>query len=453
MAMMSKRLQRVLLVGGGAREHAIGEALCRSGNVQLLVVSNNDNPGLAKLAQDRNNFFKNSETDVKSIRKWAKDKAADFAVIGLEDPLEVALPDKLAEKGIPTMGPVKKAAVLETSKLFLRDLMQRYNILGQIPYRYFSDLRLLSEFLKSSQKEYVLKPVGLTAGKGVKVMGVQLSSVDDAISYADEVISKKVGGVAGLIVEERVLGEEFTLQTIVDGETLLPMPLVKDFKRALEGDKGPNTGSMGSYSQANGLLPFITQIEYDRAVDILDRVVHALGSEGVTYKGILYGQFMKTEEGLKLIEINARFGDPEAINVLPLLQNDFVEVCHAVISGSLKNLDLRFAHKATVCKYITPPGYGFEPEAGVPLRIEMPKIESIGVKVYFAKLTEKNGELLTTTSRSVALLGIGDLVDEAESAVEQSLDYIHGKYHIRHDIGRTELIQSTRVKEIQSVVS
>ena len=416
-----------------------------------MVVSNNDNPGLKKLAQG-DNFIKHDEKDIDFIKNRAKDKAVDFAVIGLEDPLEVGLPDELAEVGIPTVGPGKKAAMLETSKLFLRDLMQRYHIPGQVSYRYFSDLRSVREFLKSEQKEFVLKPVGLTAGKGVKVMGVQLSSVDGAISYAEEVINKKIGGVAGLIIEERALGEEFTLQTFLDGETLLPMPLVKDFKRALEGDKGPNTGSMGSYSQANGLLPFVTQVEYDQAVDILYRVVHALSSEGVIYKGILYGQFMKTKDGLKLIEINARFGDPEAINVLPLLQNDFVEVCRSIISGSLKNLDLRFAHKATVCKYVTPPGYGFEPKAGVPLKLEIPKIESLGVKVYFAKLTDKNGELYTTTSRSVALLGIGDSMGEAESMVEQSLAYIHGEYSIRHDIGKVKLIQSTLVKELQNVV-
>jgi phosphoribosylamine--glycine ligase len=450
MTIWSKRLQRVLLVGGGAREHAIGEALCRSGDVRLLVVSNNDNPGLAKLAQG-DDFVKRDEKDVQFIVQLAKRKAVDFAVIGLEDPLEVGLPDKLAEIDVPVVGPSKQAAMLETSKLFLRDLMQRHNIPGQVTYRYFSDLRLLGEFLKKEQREFVLKPVGLTAGKGVKVMGVQLGSTNDAISYAEEVIRKKIGGVAGLIVEERVLGEEFTLQTFVDGKTILPMPLVKDFKRALEGDKGANTGSMGSYSQANGLLPFVTQIEYDQAVNILHRVVHALISEGVTYKGILYGQFMKTKDGSKLIEINARFGDPEAINVLPLLKNDFVEVCRSIISGSLNKLDLRFAHKATVCKYVTPPGYGDKPEAGVRLRLEMPKIESLGVKVYFAKLTEKNGELYTTTSRSAALLGIGDSVDEAESMVEQSLPYIHGKYHIRHDIGKAELVQSSCVKEMQSV--
>jgi len=451
MSMRNKRLQRVLLVGGGAREHAIGEALCRGGDIQLLVVSNNDNPGLAELAKG-DDFLKHDERDVKLISEWAKGKAADFAVIGLEDPLEVGLPDELAKMGIPAVGPSKKAAMLETSKLFLRDLMRRHDIPGQVEYGYFSDSRLLGEFLKSEQKEFVLKPVGLTAGKGVKVMGVQLHSVDEAISYAEEVISKKIGNVAGLIVEERVLGDEFTLQAFVDGKTLLPMPLVQDFKRALDGNKGPNTGSMGSYSQPNGLLPFITQVEFNRAVDILSQVVHTLVSEGVLYKGILYGQFMKTRDGLKIIEINARFGDPEAINVLPLLQNDFVEVCDAIMSGSLQNLTLRFAHKATVCKYITPPRYGFKPEVGVSINLEMPKIESMGVKVYFAKLTTQNGKLLTTASRSFALLGIGDSVEEAESAVERSLDYIHGRYHMRHDIGRPELIQSTCVKELQGIV-
>lgn len=451
MSMRNKRLQRVLLVGGGAREHVIGEALCRGGDIQLLVVSNNDNPGLAKLAKG-DDFLKHDEKDVKVISEWARDKAANFAVIGLEDPLAEGLPDELVKMGIPTVGPSKEAAKLETSKLFLRELMQHYNIPGQVAYRYFTDSRLVGEFLKSEQKEFVLKPVGLTAGRGVKVMGVQLHSIDEAISYAEEVISKKIGNVAGLIIEERVLGEEFTLQAFVDGKTLLPMPLVQDFKRALDGNKGPNTGSMGSYSQPNGLLPFITQIQFNQAVDILSQVVHALASEGVSYKGILYGQFMKARDGLRIIELNARFGDPEAINVLPLLQNDFVEVCHAIISGSLKNLTLRFAHKATVCKYITPPGYGFKPEVGVPIKLEMPKIESMGVKVYFAKLTKRNGELLTTASRSFALLGIGDSVEEAESAVERSLDYIQGRYHMRHDIGKPELIQSTCVKELQGVV-
>jgi len=442
MSMRDKRSQRVLLVGGGAREHAIGEALCRGGDTQLLVVSNNDNPGLQKLVEG-DDFFKHDEKDVNTIGKWAKERATDFAMIGLEDPLEVGLPDELAKIGIPTVGPSKKAAKLETSKLFLRDLMRDYNIPGQVRYRYFSDSRLLGEFLKSERKEFVLKPVGLTAGKGVKVMGVQLQSIDEAIRYAEEVISKRIGGFAGLIVEERVLGEEFTLQAFVDGKTLLPMPLVQDFKRAEEGNKGPNTGSMGSYSQPDGLLPFITQVEFNRAVDILSQVVQALVSEGISYKGILYGQFMKTRDGLRIIEINARFGDPEAINVLPLLQNDFVEVCHAIISGSLKNLAIRFEHKATVCKYITPPGYGYKPEVGVSIKLELPKIESMGVKVYFAKLVKRNGDLLTTASRSFALLGIGDSVEEAESAVERSLDYVSGRYHMRHDIGKRELIQST----------
>lgn len=449
MKIKRKALWRVLLVGGGAREHAIGEALCRNGNVQLLVVSHNDNPGLARLAYA---FYPHDETDVRSISRWAKDKAADFAIIGLEDPLDVGLPDVLNDMGILTVGPIQKAAKLETSKLFLRELMQRHDIPGRVAYHYFSDMELLADFLTSAREEFVLKPIGLTAGKGVKVMGVQLSSVDDAIRYAEEVINKRIGGVAGLIVEERLFGEEFTLQTFVDGETVLPIPLVKDYKCAFEGDKGPNTGSMGSYSQSDGLLSFITQKEYNQAVDILRHIVYALRAEGVTYKGILYGQFMKTDKGLKLVETNARFGDPEAINVLPLLQNDFVEVCLAIISGSLGHLDLRFARKATVCKYVTPPGYGVEPKVGAPLKLDMQSIGSLGVKVLFAKLKERNGQLLTTTSRSFALLGIGESVEEAEELVERALPHVHGAYHVRNDIGKLPGVHHIPVREQKALV-
>ncbi len=426
---------RVLLIGGGAREHAIGEALCRSGKAQILVVSHNHNPGLARLASA---FFECQETDVSRITDWAKKQGVDFAMIGLEDPLEVGLTDALRETGIPTVGPTYEAAKLETSKVFLRDLMRRHGIPGQLNYHYFSDARSLGEFLNSSRKEFAIKPVGLTAGKGVKVMGVQLTSMQDAIRYGEKVIKERIGGVAGVVVEERAIGEEFSLQSFVDGRTVLPMPLVKDYKLAFEGDRGPNTGSMGSYSQANAQLPFVTEGEYAQAIEIEERVVDALRSEGIIYRGILYGQFIKTKNGIRLIEINARFGDPEAINVLPLLQTDLVDICVAILDSELQNLELRFTRKATVCKYITPPGYGENPRAGEVLKINSRRIESVGVKVYYAKLEEKKGDLLTTTSRSLALLGIGESVEDAEALVERALPYIQGAYHIRHDIGRLQ---------------
>lgn len=366
----------------------------------------------------------------------------NLAVIGLEDSLDTGLPDALNRQGIPTVGPVKKAAYLETSKLFTRDLMRKYEIPGQIEYHHFSDPNALRRFLLSSRRDFALKPVGLTAGKGVKVMGEHFTSVEEAIAYGETVIRDGIGGNSGLVVEERIVGEEFTLQTFVDGETVLPMPLVQDFKRAFDGDVGPNTGGMGSYSQPDGLLPFVTREERDFALEVLRKIIHALRMEGILYQGILYGQFMVTRGGLKLVELNARFGDPEAINVLPLLQNDLSEVCHAIVKGSLKHMALQFTPKATVCKYITPKGYGYNPIEGAPLTLELEQIDSLSIRVFYAKVKQGEGnQLLTTSSRSIALLGIDDTLEKAEARVEKALDYVHGEYQVRHDIAKKELLQ------------
>lgn len=429
----NRMFQKVLLIGGGAREHAIGEALCRSGRVELVTLAHNHNPGLSKLSHA---FVNLDEKDVNGIVRWAEPEGFDFAVIGLEDPLAVGLPDALRQIGIPTVGPDHGAARVETSKLFTRDLMRKYQIPGRVEYRYFTDPTALAAFLKDADQEFALKPVGLTAGKGVRVMGEQLGSVDEAIEYGQTVIESELGGVAGVVVEERLRGQEFTLQAFTDGNAISPMPLVKDYKRAFEGDHGPNTGSMGSYSQSDGLLPFVDATRRDEALKVLESVVHALKDEGHTYQGIMYGQFMMTEVGAKLIEINARFGDPEAVNVLPLLENDFVDVCRAIIDGSLADQQIQFSRSATVCKYITPPDYGLAPEVGVPIRLDREAIESLGVMVFFAKVDERDGEFLTTTSRSIALVGIADTVEEAESAVEASLQHVDGNYHLRHDIAR-----------------
>lgn len=425
--------ERVLLVGGGAREHVIGEAICQSGDAELLTIAGSHNPGLAELSAS---FVRHDERDVEWIAAWAREQAVDLAVIGLEDPLEAGIADALNNLDIPTVGPTKEAARVETSKLFTRELMRSHNIPGQVDYRYFSDPEALARFLGATEKHYALKPVGLTAGKGVKVMGVQLDSVEEAIDYGRRVIEGRIGGTAGLVVEERLIGDEFTLQTFVDGVTVLPMPLVKDYKRLLEGDQGPNTGSMGSYSQADGLLWFLREDDRRLAVEILRQVVAALAVERHPYRGIMYGQFMKTSEGVKLVEINARFGDPEAMNVLPLLENDFLDVCQAITTQRLHELELRFSPRATVCKYITPPGYGFQPRVDVPLTIDRAAIDSLGARLYFARVNEADGCYLTTTSRSVALVGVAESLERADSLVERALDHVKGDYHVRHDIAR-----------------
>jgi len=427
---------KALLLGGGAREHAIAQALCLSGKVELYAIAHNFNLGIDLLA---NRFEPNhSEKDVDWIADWAESESIDFAVIGLEDPLDVGLTDVLAERGIPTIGPSKAAAKVETSKLFLRELMRRHDLPGQVGYHYFEDAHELEEFLLSSTLDYALKPLGLTAGKGVKVMGVQLTSVEEAIAYGREVIKGEIGGSAGIIAEERVIGEEFTLQAFVDGINIVPMPLVKDFKLAYDGDKGPNTGSMGSYSQADGLLPFVSVAARDYALEVMRQVVVALRKEDIVYRGVMYGQFCMTKNGPKMIEINARFGDPEGINALALLETDFVNICQAITNSTLDQLEVHFAPKATVCKYVTPSGYPTEPLVGSPLTIDTEKVEALGVKVYFAKVDKgaKSGEVLTTASRAIALVGIGQTVSEAEAKVAKALAFVQGQYHVRNDIGK-----------------
>jgi len=386
-------------------------------------------------------FFRGDEKDVKQIVSWATARRIDLAVIGLEDPLFVGLPDALQAAGIPTVGPIKAAARVETSKLFLRELMQRHQIAGRVEYKFVTDVIELDRFLKGSNREFALKPVGLTAGKGVKVMGVQLKSHREAIEYGRAIIRDEIGGVAGVVLEERLQGPEFTLQAFVDGYTVSPMPIVKDYKLAYDGDWGPNTGSMGSYSQADGSLHFVTNTDKLQAVRILEAIVAALRSEGVIYKGIMYGQFMQTRSGPKLIEINARFGDPEGINVLSLLRTDFVDICDAICQATLSDLPIRFDAKATVCKYITPPGYPDHPKEDEPITLNRAAIAKLGVNVFFAKVDlDRDGRYRTTTSRSIALLGIADTLEEANLKVDAALDLADGDFHVRRDIGTKKLI-------------
>jgi phosphoribosylamine--glycine ligase len=437
--------RRVLLVGGGAREHAIGEALCRTGRVELYVFAHNRNPGLSALATA---YEEGPETDTDRIVAWAVTNSIRFAVIGLEDPLAVGLPDVLIGAGIPTVGPVKAAAQLETSKLFLRELMRQNNLPGSVDYHYITDGDSLERTLRDSHREFALKPVGLTAGKGVQVMGVQLESVDEAIAYGRSVISNRVGGAAGILLEERLDGPEFTVQAFVDGKSVRPMPLVKDYKLAYDGDTGPNTGSMGSYSRADGSLSFLTESEYQDAIRILDSVIEAVRRTGVEYRGVAYGQFMKTASGIKLIEINARFGDPEAINVLSVLQTDFVDVCEAILSDSLADLSLSFSPVATVCKYITPPGYPLAPKVDSRITVDVDAISKLGVRVLFAKVHGEAGTYFTTASRSIALLATGSTVEEAHLRAEAAFQFIGGPYHARHDIGTRALTDDAVAKWI-----
>ena len=231
----------------------MGRALAEGG-AELYAVMKNRNPGIRKLSRD---VLLASETDVDKVVVYAKMKAVELACVGPEAPLEAGLVDALESEGIRCAAPSKAAARLETSKEFMRSLMARHNLPGRIEHWVFSDIAEVKRFISGYDGGVAVKPVGLTGGKGVKITGDQLLSKEDVYAYASEVLDKKVGGQAKVVIEEKAEGEEFTLQAFSDGKTVSPMPAVQDHKRAWEGDKGPNTGGMGSYSQEDHLLPFL----------------------------------------------------------------------------------------------------------------------------------------------------------------------------------------------------
>ena len=438
----------VLVVGGGAREHAICDAIKRNGDVKLFSVMKNLNPGIERLSED---YLLEKETNVEKVVEYAKSKQIDIAIVGPEAPLEAGLVNKLQENSINACSPTKEAARIETDKEWMRNLLDKYNIKGRLKYKSFTRIEDTKKFIEELNGEVAIKPIGLTGGKGVKVAGDHFNGIEEALDYVKEVIENKIGGAAKVLIEEKAVGEEFTLQAFSDGENILSLPAVQDHKRLLPDDRGVNTGGMGSYSCADGLLPFLKREDYEEGENILWSIIKALNKEGCKYIGPIYGQFMLTADGPKIIEINARFGDPENMNVLPLLKTDFVEICQAMIDGNLGNKKLDMDKKSTVCKYVVPEGYGIKSMVGEKITVDEKKIENTGSKLFYASVNKQNGFVHTTSSRSLAVVGIDDDLYEAEKTCEEALKYVKGDHiFIRHDIGTPALIEK-RVKHMEKL--
>lgn len=436
---------KLLLVGGGGREHAIALALKKNPDTELYAVAHNRNPGIARIAKE---YLIEKETNAERIGEWAKSKGIEIAAIGPEAPLEAGVTDRLSSLGIPCASPSKKAAEIETSKKFMRSLMARYKISGSLKWDVFDNVRDARRFIEQLGSVAV-KPIGLTGGKGVKVSGDHFKDTDGAAEYVKEVLSKKIGGTE-VLIEEKLDGEEFTLQAFCDGRNIYPMPAVQDHKRLLEGDMGPNTGGMGSYSMENGILSFLGRSDYEEATCILQKIVEALDDDGRAYVGPIYGQFMLTANGPKVVEINARLGDPEAMNVLSLLRSDYTDICQAMIDGRLSGTSIRFSHKATVCKYVVPKGYGINPMADKEIKIDEKAIADAGALLFFASVNERNGRIYTTTSRSLAVLGMDEEISKANRICENALKHVSGRVYVRHDIATRGLLEK-RIKHMKKL--
>ncbi|MFW5927802.1 MAG: phosphoribosylamine--glycine ligase [Thermoplasmatota archaeon] len=429
---------KVLTVGGGAREHVIVKKLAEDG-AEIYAVMGNKNPGIARLAKE---YLLEAGSNIEEVVNWAVEKDVNLAVIGPEAPLGEGIVDALERNDINCASPKKDAAKIETSKEFMRDLMAEYELPGRVEYHTFDNIKDIEDFLTHYEGDLAVKPVGLTGGKGVKVMGEHLNSKKEVIEYCRKVLEEEIGGKPRLVLEEKLVGEEFTLQAFTDGENIKPMPLVQDHKRLFEGDEGPNTGGMGSYSQADGLLPFLDKEIYEESIDIMKKTLKALKEDGKPYKGVLYGQFMLTSKGPKIIEYNCRWGDPEAMNVLPLLETNYVDLCEKIAEGDISDEDVSFENKASVCKYVVPEGYGVDPDGGHLVDVDEKAIEKEGAQLFYASVDEKEGKIYTTTSRALAVVGYSKDTNKAEEASERALSHVESdKVQMRHDIGKPESIQ------------
>ncbi|MDD5340230.1 MAG: phosphoribosylamine--glycine ligase [Candidatus ainarchaeum sp.] len=428
---------KVLLVGNGAREHIIAEKL--AAHAELYAVMSKRNPAIARLC--RESWLCDIE-DAAAVAAAIRGRGFDLGFASPDATLAAGVSDVMEKAGMKVASPSKAASRIEWDKSFMRSLLSRHRIKGQPRHEVVkteSDaLRVIRDY-----GTVAVKPLGLTGGKGVRVSGDHFTKIEDKVAYAKSLILKD----GSVLIEEKLVGEEFTLQAFCDGSAIAAMPPVQDHKRAFEQDIGPNTGGMGSYS-SGALLPFMEARDLEEGKEILQGVVRAMKAEGAPFRGVLYGQFMATADGLKVIEFNARFGDPEAMNVLALLDGSLPDILLSMADGKLKAP--RFSSDCTVVKYLVPQGYPDKPLKDAEISVDAGAAKSIGASVYYASVYEKEGRVYTSSSRAIGVLGRAKALDEAEAIAEKACGCVKGPVWHRSDIGTAALV-GKRIAHMRSL--
>ena len=417
---------KVLIVGSGGREHALAWKVAQSPRVDKIYCAPG-NAGIAEYAE----CVPITAMEFDKLAAFAKEQAVDLTIVGMDDPLVGGIVDAFEAQGLRVFGPRKNAAILEGSKAFSKDLMKKYQI-PTAAYETFDSAEAALAYLETADFPIVLKADGLALGKGVLIC----QNLDEAKEGVKEIMTDKKFGSAGnrLVVEEFMTGREVSVLSFVDGKTIKTMTSAQDHKRAGDGDTGLNTGGMGTFSPS----PFYTDEVDDFCKKyIYQATVDAMANEGREFKGIIFFGLMLTEKGPRVLEYNARFGDPEAQVVLPRMKNDLVDVCEACIDGKLDETDLQFEDNAAVCVVLASEGYPVKYEKGLPIRGLENFKDKEGYYVFHAGTKFDGDTIVTNGGRVLGVTAKGENLKAARANAYEAVKWIDfdNKYY-RHDIGK-----------------
>lgn len=420
---------KVLVIGGGGREHAVCKKLSESKDVTQILCA----PGNAGIAQAARCIPEVKATDVEGIVALVKNEKVDFVCVTPDDPLALGCVDRLEEEGIPAFGPTAYAAQMEASKIFSKNLMRKYGI-PTAKCEIFTEMDKALAYLDTQEAPIVVKADGLALGKGV-VVAVTIEEAKNAV------IEMMEGGKFGrsgarVLIEECMVGREVTVLCFCDGKTIRPMPASQDHKRVFDGDKGLNTGGMGAFAPS----PLYTEEIAERTEkEILLPTLNAMNSEGFTFKGVLYVGLMLTKDGPKVVEYNARFGDPETQVVLPLLESDLFAIMRAVREGRLAETDIRWKKESAACIVLASGGYPEKYESGK-LISGLEDAEAAGATVYHAGTKKTDAGYVTAGGRVLGVTALGDTLADAVHSAYAAAEKIHFEgAHMRRDIGSRDM--------------
>jgi len=413
-------MKKCLLLGNGGREAVIGEYISKG--YQLYSVLPYENPSIVeRIEESGGKYIVGSPFDKELVEKFIKENEIELCVISSDNLLQEGLIDLAKKLGLKVFGPTSKGAKIEWSKTYALEVVNKLAPEVIIKNYKIENIEELDEVIKNyTDDNFVVKPEGLTGGKGVKVGGIHFKGLKEGYEYAKSCLEES----GKVIVQDKVEGAEFTVMCLTDGKNVVPMPITFDYPYRYENDLGPGTGGMGCLSFPNGLLPFLTKQDIDQCAELMKKTINYLNKDSLEFTGVLYGGFFKTKEGIKFIEFNARFGDPEAINVLNALETPFVEVLENIVNGTLSVENCKFKNTYTFTVYVVSKDYAVKPNKEPTIfKLNTKHIKESGVKLYFANAKKVEGDTYTSVSNS-RLFAIEKTGDNFEEIIKQVYDVI-----------------------------